>query len=412
MDVDFINDRAWLSPNEVPIASLLGCTRASQKWVKNTAGSLVSFANNALPYTDLGVLPEAASTNLFLQSQAMNTTNWTGGSNIVATDNATAAPDGATTAELFTDANTTTTVQVYIGRTLTVPSSGTYDISIFVKAGTITRLRISTVSFDASGNGDSYFNLATGALGTISANHANARITAYANGWYRCSLSFTTTTDLAGSVRFGMATSDTLSISSNGTQTFNLWQAQCEAGTRPSSIIPTTTTTVTRAADVVTFSDLTWFNGTADSHYAEWNARNVDGAVVWAWDATNNKLLDETIGMSPRLSGAVVANTVAADGIVKVAGRMKLDDFALCLAGGTVATDTSETAPGALTASRLGCDLAGANYLGNFICRIASFGSAIDDGGLQLLSAPFEGYWDSTSVFFDDQTIFFDQEGI
>jgi hypothetical protein len=389
MDFDPVNNRAWLKPNEVAISSLLSCSRASQKWVRTSTGVLTTFANNALPYTDLGLLPEAAATNVCLHSQGINTTNWTTSSNIVASDNNLAAPDGTTTAELITDANTGTTVQVYAGRNVTVSGAGTHCASVYVKAGTnVTRLRISTLSFDAGATADTYFDLTNGTVSLKGANHSDAQILALANGWHLCWVVFSTTTDLAGAIRLAMGTSNVTTIASDGTKSFYLWQAQVEAGSRPSSPILTTTGSVTRPADIITFADLTWFSGTADSFYAEWLARNVAGLTAWAWDAANDKALDEQSGMSPRLAGATVGNTVAADALVKVAGRMVVNDFALTMAGGTVATDTSETAPGTLAACRVGCDLAGANHLGAFIRRLASFKVAITDTDLQALSDP------------------------
>ena len=86
----------------------------------------------------------------------------------------------------------------------------------------------------------------------------------------------------------------------------------------PTSYIPTTTVAVTRAADIITFSDLTWFDGASDG-YAEWVAKNVNNAKVWAFDATADKLLDEQTGMSARIAGATVGNTVAAGATVKAA---------------------------------------------------------------------------------------------
>lgn len=402
MDIDFRNNQAWRHPSSVAISALLACTRNSQKWVRNSTGSLVSFAANTVPYTNLGLLPEAAATNLFPRSQEFATANWNGSSNIVVTDNATAAPDGTTTADLITDSNTGTTVACHSGRTIVLSGAGNHVISIFAKAGTATRLRISTLAFDAGGVGDSYFDISAGTVLSQHANHANARVTAHTNGWYRCSLSFSTTSDLNGTVRFGLATSNVTTISSDGTKNFYLWQAQLETGTRASTIIPTTTAAATRPADIITFSNLTWFDGATDSFYAEWIARNVAGATVWAWDATNNKALDEQSGMSPRLAGATTANTVPVDSRARTSGRMALDDFGVCLEGGTVATDTSETAPGTLTASRLGCDLAGANHLGSFIHRVASFKVLFNDGTLQAMTAPWEGNIDSESIRIDN----------
>lgn len=387
MDIDFLNNRAWLSPNALAISSILACSRASQKWVRTSAGLLTNFANNALPYTDLGLLPEAAATNICLHCQAINTTNWLSCFNIAVTNNAIAAPDGTVTADLLTDTNTGTDSPVFAGRLVTLPGAGTYTMSVFAKAGTVSMLRLTSVAYDAGGSGDTYFNLGTGAVGTVSAAHSNARITAHADGWYRCSVSFASTADLDGLFRIGLATLDnSTAIPSNGTRTLYLWQAQLEAGTRASSIIPTTTVAVTRAADVVSFSDVTWLSGVADSIYAKWVARNTANAAVWALDATADKILSEQSGMSPRIAGATTGNTVAADGTAKVAARLKLNDFAVALNNGTIATDTSETASGALTASRLGCDLAGANHLGSFIHRVASFNSGLSDAAIVALS--------------------------
>ncbi len=400
MDIDPVGDRAWLYPTEVAISALLACTRNSQKWVKNASGLLVNFSANALPYTNAGFVIEPAATNSFLQSQTMATANWASNTNVTVTDNAIVAPDGTTTAELFTDNNTGGAAQTYASRALLVPA-GTNCISVFVKAGTISRLRINTNAFDAAGNGDSYFNLATGLATTTSANHSNPLIEAFTNGWYRCSIAFTTTTDVNGFVRFAMSTSDITTITSNGTQTFYLWQAQCEPGTRPTSVIPTTTVAVTRPADIVSFSDLSWFSGSGNSIYAEWVARNVANATVWAFDAANDKALTEQTGMSPRLADATTANTAAAGLTVSVAGRMALNDYALYMAGGTVATDTSESEPGALSASRIGCDMAGANYLSSFIQRIASSRSILSNNDLALLAEPWNGRIDSTLIRID-----------
>jgi hypothetical protein len=144
---------------------------------------------------------------------------------------------------------------------------------------------------------------------------------------------------------------------------------------------------VTRAVDVVTFSDLTWFSGTTDSIYAEWVVKNVNNAKVWAFDATNDKLLDEQTGMSARIAGATVGNTAAAGTIAKAAARIVVNDFAITMNGGTVATDVSETAPGTLTASRLGLDLAGANALNSYIRRIGNFkASGLTNAALQAIA--------------------------
>src|SRR5262249_30068696 len=137
-----------------------------------------------------------------------------------------------------------------------------------------------------------------------------------------------------------------------------------------------------------TFSDLSWLDGSNDSIYAEWVAANINNAKVWAFDATNDKLLDEQTGMSARIAGATVGNTAAAGATVKAAARMALNDFAISMNGGTVATDTSETGSGTLTASRLGVDLSGNNSLNSYIRRVAAFkGLVLGTFALQSLAS-------------------------
>jgi hypothetical protein len=152
-------------------------------------------------------------------------------------------------------------------------------------------------------------------------------------------------------------------------------------------------TSVARAADVITFADLTWFDGASESLYAEWIAKNVANATVWALDATNDVTLNEQSGMSPKILDAgatfaiTVGNTAAAAVTVKAAARMATNDIALCMNGGTVGTDTSATQPGTLSAARLGIDLSSANALNGYIRRVAAWKSTLlSNGALQSVS--------------------------
>jgi hypothetical protein len=91
--------------------------------------------------------------------------------------------------------------------------------------------------------------------------------------------------------------------------------------------------------------------------------------------------------MSARIAGATVANTAAAASTVKAAARLSLNDFAISMNGGAVATDGSETDPGTLAAARLGLSLAGANGLDGLIRRVSAWGATgLANGVLQTLS--------------------------
>lgn len=391
MDIDFVNDRAWNDEAEVSIASLLACSRADAGFYTNAAGTLTSIAANTLRTGTNGLLVEEARTNVCFQSQTFGTT-WSANGITVGSD-ATAAPDGTTTADSLTATATATATRSVTGNASTLTNGVSYTMSVYAKqivGGTgVLQIVAGSAGFGANAWGN--FDLTNGVVGTMGSAVTGSSITALANGWYRCSIIMPSTATSASATAFSLQVSTTATRLQTANMTAGqglyLWGAQQEIGAQRSSYIPTTTAAVSRAADVVTFSDLTWADGATQTLYAEWRTRNTNNAVVWAFDATNDKALDEQTGMSARIAGATVANTVAADATAKAAARMVVNDFAISMNGGTVVGDTSETAPGTHTASRLGLSLAGANALNSYIRRVAMFGGvAVNDAGLVTLS--------------------------
>lgn len=131
--------------------------------------------------------------------------------------------------------------------------SGTFTLSVFVKASERQWIRLTAASIN------SWFDLQNGVVGTIGAGHT-ASITNFGNGWYRCAVTFTTT--VASSVLIRIATgNNNITYTGDGTSGIFLWGAQLEPGSFPTSYIPTTTTALTRSADVcsITGADFTSF---------------------------------------------------------------------------------------------------------------------------------------------------------
>ncbi len=389
MDILFSTGQAW-NAGPVAITALLSCSRALAGYYTDLSGCLTSFPANTLRMGNRGLFVEEARTNLALQSQTLGSATWTKTRSTVSADS-TAAPDGTVTADTLVEDNTATSTHL-MTQSITITTT-TYAWSIYAKPNGRTWIAI-----DANDGTPrlTYFQL-TGA-GTVGTNAAGntSTITPHDNGWYRCTVARTAAAT-GGAFTVFLATADaTNSYSGDAASGVYLWGAQLELSTASygaSSYIPTTTVGVARALDVVTFADLTWFDGTSESIYAEWTTRNVASAAVWLFDAANDITLNEQTGMSPRLSdaGATVAltaaNTAAAGTAAKAAGRMKTNDYAFCLNGGTVGTDTSATQPGTLAASRLGVDLAGANPLNGYIRRVSAWKTLqIADAALQALT--------------------------
>ena len=155
-------------------------------------------------------------------------------------------------------------------------------ISAYVKAGTISKfeLRLNTGAGGAVG----YFDLVAvtaSHFGTYSTGYTagTASISAVGGGWYRAV--YTATTTDTGAVAGSIFLRDAGGLDSylgTGTGTLIVDAMQMEIGRFATSYIPTTSTTVTRAADVVTMNLSPWYNQNAGSFVID-SGRNM-GTVI------------------------------------------------------------------------------------------------------------------------------------
>jgi len=246
--------------------------------------------------TYLGYLAEGARTNLCIQSEQLNNTTsaWNAPVRATISANAITAPDGAVTADkLVLDA--TAANNHYVTQSVTYGASTAYALSVFAKAGEKTWAFLNI--YDGSTNRNCYFDLTNGAVGT--ASNATGQIDDYGNGWYRCTINVTTGAG-AGAGTFGLfiaeADNDN-TIDGDSASGLYYWGAQLEAASFPSSYIPTTTASVTRNADVLTYTPGGNVDATVGSALAQitsnWNASGLTGtaACVYFGSAANNGAL-------------------------------------------------------------------------------------------------------------------------
>ena len=272
--------------------------RASSAVYANTSGVITSASTNVARFDTnpqtlaaRGLLIEISRTNLQVQSEAFDDASWLkSGTGTTVTANTTTAPDGASTADTYTEGSTSSLL--VSNTSATVTSGGTYTISCFFKKITsnVDWVRVSAGDSSAMTNAvHMYFNINTGTAGTSSVDGTgwtyvanSAKVEVWPNGWYRCSFSVVTgATTLR--MRVHTATADTNSSrpdigSGFGIGTgFYLWGAQMEAGGYASSYIKTTAASVTRAIDNATIASLSsiGFNSSEGTIYIEFEPNSL-----------------------------------------------------------------------------------------------------------------------------------------
>jgi hypothetical protein len=134
---------------------------------------------------------------------------------------------------------------------ISISASTIHTASVFVKAGNNSQIEIETRNDDAVRGG--LFDISTETF-TPSASETGT-IQSVGNGWYRCALTWTSGADTSIGLRVGFP-----NITRDGTNTIYLYGAQFEAGSTPSSLIPTSGQQGTREAESFTIpsANLPW----------------------------------------------------------------------------------------------------------------------------------------------------------
>lgn len=236
----------YVSTNVLTTAPFHG---ANVDWVKyfNTTLAWLPIS----PDTLKGYLAEWPRTNLFLQSEDFSSVSWSKNNGSVVANFA-LSPSWYTDADKFVP--TAWTSQSYLTQPVTVTAS-IYTISFYLKSAWKQ-----FVQMNASGsisNGYVNFDIVNGVVWNSSLWSGYIEAVAWFPWMYRCSI--TTETVTAWTWNFSLFVVDSNSAArwatsvNNGSDSIIIWWAQFETWPNVSSYIPTTTTTVTRNIDVLTY---------------------------------------------------------------------------------------------------------------------------------------------------------------
>jgi hypothetical protein len=332
-------------------------------YIETVAADTPRFDFNPVTLACSGLLIEESRSNISLLSE--NFSGWTPQPGVTITSSQPGSPANTSTAALLTKTRASTFQST--NRSSTVANATAYVASIFIKNvdAAQTRYRVISNTADVSLFVD---------WSNPSANGVN-----YGNGWYRFSIAFTSATTSANVFIYP---------ASSGTATGSIlvWGTQLEAGTFATSYIPTTTTALTRNADVATmtgtnFSD--WWQASKGGAQVQaiqstvsgirplvqYDDGTADNIIALRGNATNPELqiVDGGVSQVQLDVGTIVANTP-----YSLTGWWATNDCKARKDSGAVVTDTTATIP-TVTQARLGSD--GTNYLNGHLVTVNYYDS-------------------------------------
>jgi hypothetical protein len=283
----------------------------------------------------------------------------------------------------------------------------TYTQSIFAKKGERNFLQI---MFGGKIDPTDFanFDLENGVI-TSEVGDVSPKIEYYGNGWYKCSATATSTQTSTEAFYLTIVengqSSRTQSYQGDGTSGIYIFGAQVEAGSYPTSYIPTSGTTATRSAETCNGAgDVNTFNDSEGVLMAEISAlandltvrcisissgNYIDSVQLRYWSSSNTleyRVVDGSVivvFLRPVINNIVESN--------KILVKYKSNDCSIWVNGFKIATDTSATMPSGLSELAFDDGNGTTPFYGN-TKQIQYFPTALNDSDLETLTS-----WDSFS---------------
>lgn len=387
--------------------SFITFSRASTATRINASGLIEAVASGAarIDYDPVtlaakGLLVEEQRSNVVLNSSAFG--SWTNNAVTVNADTL-VAPDGTTTADELVRTTSTSDSRY---QTVTFTGDGTKSVSIYVKYNTSPSFMLFLYDSTAVANRmliEFSFTAGVPSASTVSNGSVEA-IENFGSGWYRIKVLCT-----------GVVAANTNIIyvypartGSANLQKTSFWGVQGENGSFATSYIPTTSASVTRSADVASVATSAFpYSATEGTliikatppNYAAAASGGINPTVAVLNDGTlNNRIMvlrgagatDPTFrvsvaGVDQALFSPASTGTWPNGTTRTVAVAWAANDFAGCINGGAVATDTSGTIPTVNTLA-LG-NINGVGHLNGHIRQITYVPRRLTNAELQARTA-------------------------
>ena len=369
-------------------------TATSTIGIVRAANNEPRFDHDPITLACKGLLIEESRTNSIFQSENFASATWVkGGGSISSVANV--APNGNANSELFSEDASTGSHRVFQSFVGTIGT--TYTLSVFLKFNGRAEVLLENRSIGTNPN--AIFNIQNGTIGFVSAG-LTAAIQAYPNGWYRCSITGTAT--LAGGNYLISGYLAAASYTGSNGPAFYIYGAQVEAGSFPTSYIPTTTASLARSADVcsITGSAFTGFWNQSEGTLLSQTQKASTNANAFIISASDGSFGNETdlrynsvsvvaalINVSSISQVSGFQANITSGAAVKTSIAYKLNDCAYAANGASPVLDTSALIP---TVDRLtigNVAVVGNNfYMNGHIASIRYYKKRLANAKLQQLT--------------------------
>ena len=352
-----------------------GTTASS--FVANTTGSPKFITGATFGPRVPMILVEPSATNLVAYSEDFGISWWTkSGVSVVSEE--TSAPDGSSNVFKVVENTSNSTHSVF--RNSSTVTLNAHSFSVFAK----TNGRNLKLDF-FGGTNFANFDLTSGSIISTAGSGLTASIEPIGGGWFRCSITQVQTSTTIYPNIFCLDDSNNISYQGDGTSGIYVWGAQLETGSVSTSVIPTSGSTVTRAADDLVisgsaFSD--FYNQSEGTVYAETiisPSSQPAGDYLWSINdgGFTNRIVsvyDTSLYHYVIASNAINFVTTTAvssfDEIIRSALSYKTNNTLHSVNGVTSTPDTSVTLPSNLNRLNLGQNNASGNHLNGHIKRL------------------------------------------
>ena len=331
----------------------------------------------------LGLLVEEARTNSQANSENIDAA-WSqkasGRTEVLS--NQITAPDGTSSADLIQAIDGSSSGEQYARRFISSISS-TSTLSVFVRKKNWRYIAIRLINHHVFDFDTEAFTVGSG---TIQKLH---------NGWYRLSV-----TDAAGGSAFvGVGTASNANVIPWPTAPQNnegvyVWGAQLEAGSFPTSYIPTSGSAITRAADLASLA-VSEFGYNQDQFSVVVESDLFGGTTLstlcYIGENTSNRILfyyaSRNLSYQIKSSSATQASKSLSGRRNKAAYRYKLNDMNLAGNGDTTVADTSANLiNGTPNNIYIGSYYNGSNLLNGHIKSVQYYPLGLSNAQLQALT--------------------------